>query len=89
MVKLNFFPFLDADESDPQPEQLAIWLRAGQLDRLEELVLAGKSYLLQNKTSDIEAVMEFLKTLPQYQVTVSYGVEKKKLLKFSIFKDQN
>uniref|UniRef100_A0A915IV32 Uncharacterized protein n=1 Tax=Romanomermis culicivorax TaxID=13658 RepID=A0A915IV32_ROMCU len=53
-------------------EEIVDWLRAGNLGKLEELVLSGYGDLLLGKVAQVEdkEVLNFLEILPQYQAKI-------------------
>lgn len=57
-------------------ETIALWLKLGALEKLEQAVLDGYGDQLCGKTSRIPQVNKFLKQVPLFQVTNIYYMYK-------------
>ena len=55
----------------PAEEQILEWIELGEVMKLEQLVLDGRSHMLREKSTHNLASKEFLKTILQYQVNTA------------------
>jgi len=55
-------------QEDISADVIRLWLKVGNLDKLEQTVLDGYGDLLKGKISRLPKINRFLMRIPQYQV---------------------